>query len=128
MWCGVAATVLSVSAAYLVMLHQRLHIKFIKNKTKKQQQHAGTKTGVQDGPALPAIFCAVTISATSAWSSLLCTCSIGSTQRTKETDRFNASTKPWGALNLFRLRCGTVLGFNPQKHANKHTGTRMSRH
>ena len=34
-----------------------------------------------------------------------------------------------GALNLFRISCGTVLGFNPQKHgADKQTGTRMSRH
>ena len=33
-----------------------------------------------------------------------------------------------GALNLFRLRCGTVVGLNPQIHTDKHTGTRMSRH
>ena len=50
------------------MLHQRLHLK----QNKQKQKTAGTETGVQDGPALPAIVCDVIMSATSAWSSLLC--------------------------------------------------------
>ena len=66
-----------------VMLHQRLQLKQT-NKTKLKKT-AGTGTGVQDGPTLPAVFCDVIMSATSAWSSLLCTCSIGGTKRAKET-------------------------------------------
>ena len=54
-------------------------------KQNKQTKTAGTGTGVQDGPALPAIFLWCKMSATSAWSSMLCTCSIGGTQRAKET-------------------------------------------
>ena len=55
------------------------------------------KHGVrQDQPALPKILCDVIMSATSAWSSLLCTFSIGGTQRAKkkQLDTFNPSTKP----------------------------------
>ena len=34
----------------------------------------------------------------------------------------------WNLLRPLRVRCSTVLGFNPQKSADKYTGTRMSRH
>ena len=60
MCCGVAAIVLKVLLIWPVMLHQRLHL----TKKNKKNKHAGTETGVQDGPALPAIFCDVIMSAT----------------------------------------------------------------
>ena len=63
MCCGVAAIVLSDSAAYLTG-HQRIHLK-------TNKKHASTETGVHDGPALPAIFCDVIMSATSVGRSFL---------------------------------------------------------
>ena len=82
MCCGVAAIVLSDSAAYLTGYVASTDTP---KKQHTQNKHAGTETSVQDGPALPAIFCDVIMSATSVDRlSLLYTCSIGSTQRTKE--------------------------------------------
>ena len=57
---GVAAIILSDSAAYLTG-----HVASTAT-PKRKQKHAGTETGVQDGPAVPAIFCDVIMSATSA--------------------------------------------------------------
>ena len=54
MCCGVAAIVLSDSAAYLTGYVASTDTPKNTITTKK---HAGTETGVQDGPALPAIFC-----------------------------------------------------------------------
>ena len=45
MCCGVAAIVLSDSAAYLTE-YQRIHLK-------TNKKHASTETGVHDEPALP---------------------------------------------------------------------------
>ena len=48
MCCGVAAIVLSDSAAYLTGY---VASTATPKKKKKLQKHAGTETGVQDGPA-----------------------------------------------------------------------------
>ena len=82
MCCGVAAIVLSDSAAYLTgyVASTNTPKKHYHNK-----KHAGTETSVQDGPALPAIFCDVIMSATSV--GRVCSArarAIRSTQRTKE--------------------------------------------
>jgi len=65
MCCGVAAIVLSDSAAYLTG-YQRIHLK-------TNKKHASTETGVRwrNWPALPAIFCDVIMSATSVGRSFL---------------------------------------------------------
>lgn len=81
------------------------------------------------------------MAATSAWSSLSCAArAIQSTQTERNVDTINPGTNPAAltrgalrnALNLFRNSCGTVLGFNPEKHAaaasDMQTGTHMSRH
>ena len=63
MCCGVAAIhVLSDGAAYLTGYVASTDTPKNTITTKK---HAGTETGVQVGPALPAIFCDVIMSATS---------------------------------------------------------------
>ena len=63
MCCGaVAAIVLCDSAAYLTGY---VASTATPKKTKTKPPHAGIETGFQDGPALPAIFCDVIMSATS---------------------------------------------------------------
>ena len=54
--CGVAALVLSDSAAYMTGYVALTATPKNKNKISK---NAGTETGVHDGPALPAMFCDV---------------------------------------------------------------------
>ena len=80
---GVAAIVLSDSAAYLTG-----YVASSATPKKKKLKHTGTKTGVQDRQALPAIFCDVIMSATSVGRVCSATCSIRSTQRTKEIRHF----------------------------------------
>ena len=78
MCCGVAAIGLSDSAAYLT------GYAVLTDTPKKKKKNASTVTGVQDGPALPAIFCDVIMSATSVGRVCSATCSTEGTQRTKE--------------------------------------------
>ena len=80
----------------------------------KQTENCWHRNRCPRWASTPAIFCDVIMSATSAWSSLLCTCAIWSTPKNKRnktrlTVAPNRGSPPRGAPNLFRLRCGTGI-------------------
>ena len=130
MSCGVGAIVLSQRQCSFfdrLCLHQRLQLKQ-KRKTKNGQKTAGTETCVQDGPVLPAIFCDVIMSATSAWSSLLCTCSIGGTgQRAKLRNKTHLAPKR-DSLGVLWTYSGSVVVLSWDLIHNENTQTSTQTH